>query len=53
MRDKYINDYIPLQVIIWTDNWLYATAQVVAWRWTGDKPLSEPMLTKFNSTYII
>ena len=48
----YINEYIPLHVIIWTDIWIYAMAQVVAWRWTGDNPLPEPMLTKFNNTYI-
>ena len=29
-----------------------ALVQVVAWRWTGDKPLSEPMLTQFTGTYL-
>ena len=26
--------------------------QVMAWRWTGDKPLSEPMLTQFTDAYM-
>ena len=25
---------------------------VMAWRRTGDKPLSEPMLTRFNDAYM-
>ena len=49
----YINEYIPLHIIIWTDIWIYAMAQVVAWRLTGDNPLPEPMLTKFYNTYYI
>ena len=24
----------------------------MAWHWTGDKPLSEPMMTQFNDTYM-
>ena len=27
--------------------------QVMAWRWTGDKPLPEPMLTQFIDAYIL
>ena len=23
----------------------------MAWRWTGDKPLSEPMMSQFNDAY--
>ena len=30
-----------------------ALVQVMAWRWTGDKPLSEPMLTQFTDAYIL
>ena len=26
--------------------------QVMAWRRTGDKPLSEPMMTQFNDAYM-
>ena len=29
-----------------------ALVQVMAWRRTGDKPLSEPMLTHFIDTYM-
>ena len=30
----------------------WALVQVMAWRWTGDKPLSEPMLTQFTDAYM-
>ena len=29
-----------------------ALVQVMVWRWTGDKPLSEAMLTKFTEAYM-
>ena len=29
-----------------------ALTQVLAWRRTGDKPLSEPILTQFNDAYM-
>ena len=29
-----------------------ALVQVMAWRQTGDKPLSEPMLTQFANAYM-
>ena len=29
-----------------------ALVQVMAWRRTGDKPLSEPMLTQFTDAYM-
>ena len=29
-----------------------ALVQVMAWHWTGDKPLSEPMLTQFTDAYM-
>ena len=29
-----------------------ALVQIMAWRRTGDKPLSEPMMTHFNDTYM-
>ena len=29
-----------------------ALVQVMAWRWTGDEPLPEPMMTQFTDTYI-
>ena len=29
-----------------------ALVEIMAWRWIGDKPLSEPMLTWFSDTYM-
>ena len=29
-----------------------ALVQIMAWRWPGDKPLSEPMLTQFTDAYM-
>ena len=29
-----------------------ALAQVMAWRWRGDKPLPEPMMTQFIDAYM-
>ena len=29
-----------------------ALVQVTAWRWTGDKPLPEPMMTQFTYAYM-
>ena len=29
-----------------------ALVQMMAWRRTGDKPLSEPMMTQFNDAYM-
>ena len=29
-----------------------ALFQIMAWRRTGDKPLSEPMMTQFNDAYM-
>ena len=29
-----------------------ALVQVMAWSWTGDKPLPEPMLTQFTNAYM-
>ena len=29
-----------------------ALVQVVAWHWTGDKPLPEPMMTQFTNAYM-
>ena len=28
------------------------SVQVIAWTWTGDKPLSEPMLTELTDIYM-
>ena len=30
-----------------------ALVQVMAWRWTGIKPLPEPMLTQFTDAYML
>ena len=29
-----------------------ALVQVMAWRWTGDKPFPEPMVTQFTDAYM-
>ena len=29
-----------------------ALLQVMAWHWTGDKPLPEPVLTQFTDTFM-
>ena len=29
-----------------------ALVQVMAWRWTGNKPFSEAMVTQFTDTYM-
>ena len=29
-----------------------ASVHIMAWRWPGDKPLSEPMLTQFTDAYM-
>ena len=33
-------------------NNISALVQIMAWRRTGDKPLSEPMMTQFNDAYM-
>ena len=33
-------------------NYIRALVQIMAWRRTGDKPLSEPMMPKFNDAYM-
>ena len=41
---------IPLKLV--PIDIMLALAQVMAWRWAGDKPLPEPMLTQFTDTYM-
>ena len=51
------NDRIPIRISLKfvprspVDN-KAALVQVMAWRWTGDKPLPEPMLTQFTGAYM-
>ena len=51
------NDRIPIQISLKfvpgspIDN-KRALVQVMAWRWTGAKPLHEPMLTHFTDAYM-
>ena len=51
------NDRIPIRVSLEfisrspIDNKL-ALVQVMAWSWTGNKPLPEPMLTQFTDVYM-
>ena len=33
-------------------NWQYFSIQIMAWHWTGDKPLSEPMMAEFGNAYM-
>ena len=40
--------FVPKGLI---DNYA-ALVQVVAWRWTGDKLLPEPMLAQFTDAYM-
>ena len=40
--------FVPMSPI---DNKL-VLVQVMAWRWTGDKPLPEPVLTQFTDAYM-
>ena len=53
----YENDRIPIQISLKfvprspTDN-MPALVLVMAWRHPGDKPLSEPMLTKFTDAHM-
>ena len=53
----YENDNIPIQLSLKLvprspiDN-ESALVQVMAWRWTGDKPLPEPMMTQFTDAYM-
>ena len=42
------NLFLRVQLTI-TQNWLY---NGIVNRWIGDKPLSEPVLTRFNDTYM-
>ena len=31
---------------------ILALVQIMAWRWSGDKPLSEPMIVKTTDPYM-
>ena len=51
------NDKIPIQLSLKLVprspiNNKPALVQVMAWRWTGDKPLAEPMMTQFLDAYM-
>ena len=45
---KFLLKYVPKGPI----NNIPALVQMMAWCWTGDKPLSEPMMTQFSDTYM-
>ena len=51
------NDRIPIQISLKfvprspVDN-KPALVHLMAWRWTGDKPLPEPMLAQFPDVYV-
>ena len=54
MNEKFcILIQIPLKFVTkgLIDN-KWALVQVMAWRWTGDKPLFEPMLSQFTEIYV-
>ena len=46
--DKISLKFVPKGPI----NNIPALVQIMAWRRKGDKPLSEPMMTQFNDTYM-
>ena len=51
------NNKIPIQISLkfvprYLNDNKAALVQVIAWRWTGDKPLPEPMLTQFTDAYM-
>ena len=48
ITSKFSLKFVPMSPI---DN-MPALVQVMAWRRTGDKPLSEPMLTRFTDGYM-
>ena len=33
-------------------NYKPVLVQIMAWRWTGNKPLSEPMMAEFTDAYL-
>ena len=54
---KNENDNIPIEISLklvlrGPINNKSALVQVMAWRRTGNKPLSEPMLTRFTDVYM-
>ena len=56
---NYLNEnvWIPIEILLefvpkGSFNNIPALVQIVAWRRTGDKPLSEPMMTQFNDAYM-
>ena len=51
------NDRIPIQISLKyvprsSIHNKPALGQVMAWRWTGNKPLPEPMMTQFIDAYM-
>ena len=53
MNERFLHsDSSFTEVYIWLTNWQSLLVRVMAWRRTGDKPLPEPMLTKFTDAYI-
>ena len=52
-EDEWISPKISLKFVprVRINN-ITALVQIMAWRRTGDKPLSEPMMTQFNDAYM-
>ena len=51
------NDTILIQISLKLLSWSPidnnpALVLIMAWRWVGDKPLSEPILARFTDTYM-
>ena len=46
--DKYFTKFVPYGQI----NNIPALVQIMAWRHPGDKPLSEPVLTRFTDAFV-
>ena len=56
---NFLNENVWIPIKIWLKfvpkgliNNIAALVQIMAWRRTGDKPLSEPMMTQFNDAYM-
>ena len=50
-KDEILQTFLKIfEVCSWGSNW--QLFEVMAWHGTGDKPLPEPIMTKFCDTYV-
>ena len=59
LKYNFLNEnvWIPIEISLkfvpkGPINNIPALVQIMAWRWTGDKSLSEPMMTQFDDAYM-